>query len=95
MAWTPIPMGNGNPHPYWEYENTSTTLGAVAGVRQFKTGTEVYVQVRRIGTSVTTAGEISKTFWDNHAVKIPIPEPTLSLTFDGTESSFYNLSWSE
>jgi hypothetical protein len=25
----------------------------------------------------------------------PSTEPTLSLTFDGTESSFYNLSWSE
>ena len=94
MAWTSIIMSNGNPHPYWEYDNADTTLGAVAGVRQFKTGTEVYTKTRRIGSTKDTMGELSKTFWDNHYTGT-LPEPTLYLTFDGTDGSFYNLSWSE
>jgi hypothetical protein len=64
MPFTPITMGDGNPHPYWEY-NTDSAPNAPLGIRQFKTGTEVYVDCRRIGDSSTT-GELSKTFWDNH-----------------------------
>ena len=66
MAFTPIIMSDGNPHPYWEYDNADTTLGAVAGIRQSRTGFEVYTKTRRIGSTKDTMGELSKSFWDNH-----------------------------
>lgn len=60
MAWVTIPN-----NPNWEYENTDTNLGAVAGVRQFRTH-QVYTKTRRVGSNKDTMGELSKTFWDNH-----------------------------
>ena len=44
MAWVTIPN-----NPNWEYENTDTNLGAVAGVRQFRTH-QVYTKTRRVGS---------------------------------------------
>jgi hypothetical protein len=46
-----------------------------------------------IGTFRQFAGDIGDT--GLVTATNPSTEPTLSLTFDGTEGSFYNLSWSE
>lgn len=35
------------------------------GIRQFKNGTEVYVEVRKVGDTNRTRGEMSKSFWDS------------------------------
>ena len=71
MAWVAIPN-----NPDWEYNNDPTDPGATNalrrqwvlssnGVRQQKDGTQVYVQVRRVGdTANTNKGELSKSFWD-------------------------------
>lgn len=64
MPFVPIITGDSSNYPYWEYNNDSAP-NAPLGIRQFKTGTEVYVNCRRIGDSNTT-GELSKTFIDNH-----------------------------
>ena len=63
MPFVPIITGDSSNHPYWEYNNDSAP-NAPLGIRQFKAGTEVYVNCRRIGDSNTT-GELSKTFIDN------------------------------
>ena len=107
MAWTSIIMSNGNPHPYWEYNNAPADPGVghphrplwlkqQNGIRTYGQS-EVYTQVRRTSDPTNldfSAGELSKTFWDNHYTGT-LPEPTLYLTFDGTDGSFYNLNWSE
>ena len=71
MAWVAIPN-----NPNWEYNNDPTDPGATNalrgqwvlssnGVRQQKDGTQVYVQVRRVGdTADANRGELSKSFWD-------------------------------
>jgi len=72
MAWVAITN-----NPYWEYDNNPPDPGVgspyrplwlkqTAGIRTSPSGREVYVKCRRVGTTVDTAGEISKTFWDNH-----------------------------
>lgn len=72
MAWVTIPN-----NPEWEYDNAPADPGTdspyyelwtkqTAGVRAWH-GYEVYVKCRRVGTTVDTAGEISKTFWDAQA----------------------------
>lgn len=73
MAWVTIPN-----QTIWEYDNAPADPGtdspyyelwakSSGGIRQFKSGHEVYVKCRRIGTTVDTAGEISKSFWDAKA----------------------------
>ena len=71
MAWVAIPN-----NPDWEYNNDPTDPGAGSplralwlkqtnGIRQFKNGTEVYVEVRKVGDTNRTRGEMSKSFWDS------------------------------
>ena len=38
---------------------------SITGIRQFKNGTEVYVEVRKVGDTNRTRGEMSKSFWDS------------------------------
>lgn len=70
MAWVAI-TNNSN----WEYNNAPADPGTDSkeralwlkqtnGIRQHKSGTEVYTEVRRVGETATR-GEMSKTFWDN------------------------------
>jgi len=70
MAWVTVTN-----NPQWEYDNNPPDPGVGSpfrplwlkqtnGVRTFK-GHEVYTKVRRVGTTVETAGELSKTYWDN------------------------------
>jgi len=84
MAWTDILMGDGNPHPYWQYNNSPADPGANSplrplwqkqtnGIRAYGLNSqrEVYVQVRRTSDPTDldfSAGELSKTFWDNNVV---------------------------
>ena len=70
MAWVAIPNNQ-----YWEYDNAPADPGVSSpyrplwlkqtnGIRTTR-GHEVYTKVRRVGTTVETAGELSKTYWDN------------------------------
>lgn len=74
MAWVTITN-----NPIWEYDNNPPDPGVDSpyyelwteqtnGIRTFKGGHQVYVKCRRVGTTVDTAGELSKTYWDNHSV---------------------------
>lgn len=69
MAWVTIPN-----NPLWEYDNAPANPGVDSpyyelwtkqsgGIRNWH-GYEVYVKCRKVGTTVDTQGEISKTFWD-------------------------------
>ena len=71
MAWVAITNNTG-----WEYNNTPADPGVGSplrplwqkqtnGIRQFKNGTEVYVEVRKVGDTNRTRGEMSKSFWDS------------------------------
>ena len=70
MAWVTITN-----NPVWEYDNNPPDPGLNSpykplwlkqtnGIRTTR-GHEVYTKVRRVGTTVETAGELSKTYWDN------------------------------
>jgi surface protein len=88
MAWVAIPN-----NPDWEYNNDPTDPGATnalrrqwvlssSGVRQQKDGTQVYVQVRRVGdTANTNKGELSKSFWDARGTEDNV---VVSTSFDMT-----------
>ena len=76
MAWVTITRGSNSSSIGWEYDNSPTDPGANSpernlwlkqtnGIRQFKNGHKVYTKTRKIGSSVATSGEISKTYWDN------------------------------
>ena len=69
MAWLPITN-----NPNWEYNNAPVepvgnpqkqTLWAksTAGIRTQPDGTEIYVETRRVGTTLL-AGEVNKSYWD-------------------------------
>ena len=69
MAWNTIPNNTD-----WEYDdNPSDPNNAQSGlwnkqtngVRTNPDGVEIYTKCRKIGSSVDTAGEINKTFYDN------------------------------
>lgn len=74
MAWVTIPN-----NPQWEYDNAPADPGVdspyyylwskqTGGIRTETHGSntyEIYVKCRRVGTTVETMGEISKTYWDN------------------------------
>jgi hypothetical protein len=70
MAWVTIPNNS-----YWEYDNAPADPGVgspyrdlwlkqTAGIRTNSDGSQVYTKCRIIGTTVGTAGEISKSYWD-------------------------------
>jgi len=70
MAWLLIPNNRG-----WQYDNAPADPGAnspyrplwekqTAGVRTNSDGTQVYTKVRKYGSTVDTAGEIARTFWN-------------------------------
>jgi len=70
MAWLLIPNNR-----VWEYDNAPPDPGAnspyrplwlkqTAGVRTNSDGQKVYTKVRRVGTYIDNAGEISGSFWD-------------------------------
>ena len=76
MAWVTITRGSDSSSMGWEYDNNPPDPGANSplrnlwlkqtnGIRQFKSGHKVYTKCRRIGTTVSTSGEISKSYWDN------------------------------
>jgi hypothetical protein len=93
MAWVAIPN-----NPDWEYNNDPTDPGATNatrrqwalssnGVRQQKDGTQVYVQVRRVGdTADANRGELSKSFWDARGDEDDI-ETDMILVFRTTASN--------
>jgi hypothetical protein len=69
MAWLPITN-----NPDWEYNNAPADpagnpqkhalwLKSTAGIRTQPDGTEIYVECRRVGTTIS-AGEVSKSYWD-------------------------------
>ena len=71
MAWVAITNNTG-----WEYNNAPADPGAGSplralwqkstnGLRQHKTGTEIYVEVRKVGDTTRTRGEMNKSFWDS------------------------------
>jgi len=75
MAWVGITN-----NPVWEYDNTPADPGGPSspyynlwlkqtnGIRTVTYGGvtfEVYTKCRRVGSTVETMGEISKTYWDN------------------------------
>ena len=71
MAWGAITNNTG-----WQYNNAPADPGVGSplrplwqkqtnGIRQFKNGTEVYVEVRKVGDTNRTRGEMSKSFWDS------------------------------
>lgn len=70
MTWITIPGTD-----LWEYDNAPSDPGGAQtalwskqlnGIRiSAFDGTEVYTKCRRIGTTVDTAGELSKTYYDS------------------------------
>ena len=71
MAWVAITNNTG-----WQYNNAPADPGVDSplrplwlkqtnGIRQFNNGTEVYVEVRKVGDTDRTRGEMSKSFWDS------------------------------
>ena len=68
MAWIKITN-----NPLWEYDNNPSDPGGAltylwskqtAGIRTNTDGMEIYTNCRMIGESVTTRGELNKTYWD-------------------------------
>jgi len=70
MAWKGIPN-----NPHWQYDDAPADPGAnspyrplwlkqTEGIRTNSGGNEVYTKVRKVGITVDTMGELSKTFWD-------------------------------
>ena len=76
MAWVAVPN-----NPQWEYNNSPSDPGVGSphralwliqtnGVRTFGSGSgahQVYTEVRKVGDTTRTRGELSKTFWDSRA----------------------------
>lgn len=70
MAWVAITNNT-----LWQYNNAPANPGVnspyyplwqkqVAGIRT-RGINQVYVETRKIGTSLTSMGELSKSYWDN------------------------------
>ncbi|REK59987.1 MAG: hypothetical protein DWQ49_07095 [Bacteroidetes bacterium] len=73
MAWVTITN-----NPTWQYNNAPANPGTdnkfkkalwdlqTNGIRSTGQNHEVYVEVRKVGDTNRTRGEMSKTYWDNH-----------------------------
>ena len=73
MAWVTITN-----NPTWQYNNAPANPGTgnkfkktlwdlqTNGIRSTGQSHEVYVEVRKVGDTNRTRGEMSKTYWDNH-----------------------------
>ena len=76
MAWVAITNNTG-----WEYNNAPADPGVGSphralwlkqtnGIRTFGSGVgahQVYTEVRKVGDTNRTRGELSKTFWDSRS----------------------------
>jgi hypothetical protein len=69
MSWATIQN-----NPYWEYNNAPANPGGaqtplwlkqVNGIRTNPNGTKIYTCCRKVGSTVVTAGEINKSYYDN------------------------------
>lgn len=95
MAWKNIPGTE-----YWEYDDNPPDPGGAQtelwekqfnGVRvNTVSGHEIYTKCRMIGTTVDTAGELNKTYYDNVYI-----EENGSNPFSWNELYWINLDWLE
>ena len=109
MAWLLIPNNR-----VWEYDNAPPDPGAnspyrplwlkqTAGVRTNSDGQKVYTKVRRVGTYIDNAGEISGSFWDvkgddlKFQMEVEIPDGGATFTIPCQDDGTFNaiIDWGD